>query len=205
MLELGHDPRAGNHGVGLEEFLRGVLAHLGRYDAQEIVLNPDDVHGGEGPVLDDYLQRPGKLLCLTPFPVEALAYRHVVKFKGGLGEECRWSLFLEEELVVESPVIVNLTLAPGSHARPSPVGIHTELDARGGHDAHADVRLSPRETAHNLALGFPAYRDLVQDLGKQFRVKLLEVLRNGRDEAPAHVGTAGTHGEVIRAVGKIVV
>ena len=114
--------------MGLQELLRRVLVHLGRYDAEKIVLDTDHIDCREFIVLDDDLQSPCKLLCFTAFPVKSLAYCDVVKFKCRLGKESRRGLFLEKKFVIESAVIVNLALAVGCDARASPVRLHQKLN-----------------------------------------------------------------------------
>ena len=115
--------------MGLQELLRRILAHLGGYDAEKIVLDTDHIDCREFVVLNDDFQSSCKLLCLTAFPVKSLAYCDIVKFKCRLGKECRRGLFLEKKFVIESAVIVDLALSIGCDACASPVRIHLKLNS----------------------------------------------------------------------------
>ena len=203
--KLRDGPGAGNDGVGLEEFEAGAGAHLGGDDAEEVVLEADDVDGRHGAVLDDEFQRPGEGLFLFPFPVEILADLDAVELERRLGEEGRDGLGLEIELVVERAAVVDLALAVADLLRSGAVGDDLEGDLGTGQDADLDFRLLPDEAPEDELFGLFGNGDFVDHFAQDLRGQTVEVGGIGQDEVAGHVGAAGADGEMVLARGEVVV
>ena len=87
-----------------------------RYDAEEIVLDSDDIYCSQ-PVLVHYdLQSSCKGLVFLSFPMEVHTYRYSVKDERGLCKLGGEGRCIEIQLVIQSTAILDLTLAKYSLA-----------------------------------------------------------------------------------------
>ena len=107
--------------MGLQEFLRSSRLHFRRNHTYEIVLDPYDIYRGQFLPRGNYFQRPGKLLCLFPFPMETDPYGDIMENKPGLGKHCRQSLLLKIQFIVKGSVIFYLSFPEHSLPDTCPV------------------------------------------------------------------------------------
>ena len=198
-------PAAGDHRMGLEQLKRGAGLHLGGDDAEQVVLHPDAVHGGEHVVLHYELQAAGELERALLLPVEVLAYHHVMKYEGGLGEQGRARDRVEVELVVEHAVVGYTAVAPAHPLGAGAVGDDLEDDLPRGKYAHGYQRLAAGEPPfyHGLLVRVDCH--LGEQAAQQFGGGLVEVLPERSDEHSGDVGCAGADGQVVLAFGVVVV
>ena len=195
--DLRHHPGPGDDRMGLQELRRGGGLHLGGDDAEEVVLDADDIDSHHLPFVHDELEGAGELLVLLPLPMEVHADGHPVQDERRLGEESGDGGRLEDEFIVEGAVIVDFTFPVGDLLRAGAVGDDLEGDFRTGKDAHLDLGLGADKAPEEALLLLFGEGYLPEDFRQDFRGKALIVGDFRNHEKAGHVGGAGTQGEVV--------
>ena len=183
--------------MSLEELQRSVRVHLGRYYAQQVVLQPYPVHRPYPVPLHYEAQAPGETAGNLLLPVESYAYGHVVQDEGRLAEEGGARHRVEGELVVEGAVVVDLPVRPTHALGAGSVGDDLEDYLPCGHYAYVDLGLGAGEAPYHERIVLLAHGHLVHHLPELFLGDLPEILLPGDDEVSRHVGGAGAHREML--------
>ena len=181
----------------LQELQRRVRMHLGRYHAQQIILQPDAVHRPYLVSFDYKAQAPRETPGNLLLPVESYPYRHVVQDECRLAEQGGTRDRVEGKFVVERPVVVYLSVHP-TH----PLGAGTVRDYLKdylpcGHDADIDFGLFAGKPPDYKGVILLANGYFVHHLTELFLVDFLEVLFPRDYEESCHIGCTGAHGQML--------
>ena len=203
-MHLGHQPGTRDHSVCLEELLRGRSTHLRRNHAEKIILDSDDVYGGQHSLLDNDLEGAGECLIFLSFPMEVLSDCDTVEYERGFGKLCGQGLRIKVEFVVQGTVIYYLALTELSLSRTGTIGKDFEFYLRSRHNTHIYSLLRTLQAPDQRAFLIFGYAHFIQHIRQKLRVYLMVFLLNRYNEDACHICTAGTHRKVVRAIAEIV-
>ena len=127
--------------MSLEKFQGGGGFHFRRDDAQQVILNADNIDGTQAVPACHNLKRTCKTLVLSLLPMEILSDDNIVEHKGRLGEHCRKSVLPEIQFIVQGSVVLNLAFLKRGLSRTGPVGKYFEHDLLRGHYPDFQYRL----------------------------------------------------------------
>ena len=135
--------------------------------------------------------------------MEIHAYGHSVEDERRLGEHRRHCPGIEEELVVQCPVVGKPSVLETYPLAAGPVRYDFKFYFLSGHDSDLELRLCPGQFPDYLFLGLPINGHLGKHFTDQLRIDFGKVIRLRNNEKASHVGASGTHCKMVVAFGKI--